>query len=242
SAYPFSVFYSAAYTESLFLLGTIGACLAFERERWVAAALFGLLVGLTRPNGCLLSVTLAILACAPLFVRTAHRSTLGLVRRLAVAAMPGIGLLIHSAYIYMLTGDAFAWASVQQAWGRNLQSSREYVQWTTRALSDQGVLFWVESAPLQILQTIAALFALAMVWPVWRRLGPAYAVLVLANVLPPLLKGGVLSMGRLTSTLFPVFAALALSLPPNRRDAWVLLFALGQALVAVLFFTWRPLY
>jgi hypothetical protein len=33
-----------------------------------------------------------------------------------------------------------------------------------------------------------------------------------------------------------------LSIPPSRREVWVLLFALGQALVAVLFFTWRPLY
>lgn len=242
AAYPFSVFFSAAYTESLFLLGTIGACLAFERERWVVASAFGLLVGLTRPNGCMLSVTLAILACVPWFSRAAARSMGWLLLRLTVAAMPGIGMLLHSAYIYSITGDAFAWLNVQQAWGRNFGSSRDYAWWTVRALSEQGVLFWIESAPLQILQTVAALFALVMAWPVWRRIGPAYAVLVLTNVLPPLLQGGVLSMGRLTSTLFPVFAALAATLPANRRDAWILLFGLGQGLIAVLFFTWRPLY
>jgi hypothetical protein len=156
--------------------------------------------------------------------------------------MPGIGMLLYSAYVYTLAGDPFAWLKVQEAWNRSFESTRDYVDWTVRAVTQQGVLFWFASAPLQILQTVAALFGLVMVWPVWRRLGPAYAVLVLASLLPPLLKGGVLSMGRMTSTMFPVFAALALGMSPRHRDVWILLFALGQGLVAVLFFTWRPLY
>jgi hypothetical protein len=81
-----------------------------------------------------------------------------------------------------------------------------------------------------------------MTWPVWRRFGAPYAVLMLANLLPPLLKGGPLSMGRMTSTLFPMFAALALMIPPQRRGTWFLLFALGQGLVTAAFFTWRPVY
>jgi hypothetical protein len=242
SAYPFSVFYSAAYTESVFLFATIGTCLAFERGRWAAAALLGLLVGLTRPNGCMLSLALAVLACEPLLRKDADRAPARVVGRLFVAAMPGLGMLLYSAFLYSFTGDAFAWMKVQEAWGRNFGATLDYANWTVRALRDQGVLFWVRSAPLEILQTAAALFALAMVWPVWRRLGAAYAVLLLANLLPPLAKGGVLSMGRMTSTLFPLFAAMAIAMPPPRRETWVLLFALGQGLVAVLFFTWRPLY
>jgi hypothetical protein len=49
-------------------------------------------------------------------------------------------------------------------------------------------------------------------------------------------------MGRMTSTLFPVFAALALAVPPERRGTWLLFFALGQGLIAAIFFTWRPVY
>jgi mannosyltransferase PIG-V len=242
SAYPFAVFYSAAYTESVFLLGSVGACLAFERERWGSAALFGLLVGLTRPNGCLLSLTLAVLACAPLLEADRKLSPSQLVLRLSVAAMPGIGMLLYSSYVYTLAGDPLAWMKVQQAWGRNFETTMSYVRWTVRALSEQGIFFWLKAAPLEIVQTAALLFGLAMVWPVWRRLGAAYAVFLLASLLPPLFKGGVLSMGRMTSTLFPMFAVLAMAIPPHRREVWLLLFALGQGFVAVLFFTWRPLY
>ena len=62
SAFPFALFYNVPYTESLFLLGAVGACSCFLRRRWIASSCFGLLVGLTRPNGCFVSIPLGIIA------------------------------------------------------------------------------------------------------------------------------------------------------------------------------------
>ena len=59
--YPFSLFHGAVYTESLYLLGVVGAVLACRRERWTQAMAWGALVGLTRPNGFVLSATLGVL-------------------------------------------------------------------------------------------------------------------------------------------------------------------------------------
>jgi Gpi18-like mannosyltransferase len=61
SAYPFAVFFSAPYTEGVFLLTAVGAFYHFRRRDWWIAATWGLLAGSTRPNGCLLSVALACL-------------------------------------------------------------------------------------------------------------------------------------------------------------------------------------
>jgi len=88
----------------------------------------------------------------------------------------------------------------------------------------------------------AVLFVLATVWPVFRRIGFPYAVLIVINVFPPLMMGGLLSMGRVTSVLFPVFVWLAATIPGPHRAAWVVGFAMLQAIVAAAFFTWRPLY
>jgi hypothetical protein len=46
----------------------------------------------------------------------------------------------------------------------------------------------------------------------------------------------------MTSTLFPIFVALAAMLPEAFITPFVLTFALGQGLVASLFFTWRPMF
>ena len=96
--------------------------------------------------------------------------------------------------------------------------------------------------PFDTLNTLAVLFVLAMFWTVLRRLGLAYATFVALNLVPPIFAGGALSMGRMTSTLFPVFIALAARLPRQAIPVWVTAFAVLQGLVAALFFTWRELF
>ena len=87
-----------------------------------------------------------------------------------------------------------------------------------------------------------ALFALAAVWPVARRLGLAYGLFILINVLPALSIGGLLSAGRFSSVLFPAFVWLADVIPPPHRAAWIASFAAFQAYNAALYYTWRPMF
>ena len=248
AAYPFAAFFNAPYTEGLFLLGAVGAFYYFHRERWVAASLFGLLVGLSRPNGCFVSVPLAILGAQALYLRwksdSGSLAWTSLARpaaiRLLVAAMPGIAMLAFTAYLRWVTGVWFAWARMQEAWGRT---------WGTRPLAQgwewlttEGVMTVSRGVPFDMLNTFAVLFVLAMFWTVLRRLGIAYAAFVALNLVPPIFAGGALSMGRITSTLFPVFIALAATLPRQAVPAWAAAFAVMQGLVAALFFTWRELF
>ncbi len=65
---------------------------------------------------------------------------------------------------------------------------------------------------------------------------------ILITILPPMSAGGLLSMGRVTSMLFPVFLWMGAAVPARHRVAWIGVFALLQGFVAVMFFTWRPLY
>jgi hypothetical protein len=65
--------------------------------------------------------------------------------------------------------------------------------------------------------------------------------MILLNVLLPLLMGGVLSMGRVTSVIFPIFLWLGAAIPAHHRSGWLVGFAMLQAVCAVAFFTWRPL-
>src|SRR5262249_27144310 len=92
AAYPFAIFYGAIYSESLFLLAALGAFYHFRRQEFVRAASWALLVGLTRPNGALMSVPLALLALS-----RSHRANVA--TALAAAAMCGAGTLIYSAFI-----------------------------------------------------------------------------------------------------------------------------------------------
>jgi hypothetical protein len=243
AAYPFAVFFSAPYTESLFLLGTVGAIYHFRREEWIKAGAWGLLVGLTRPNGCFLSAVLACVLAERLW-KARTSSTLPnsyWLKSLASAAMPGVGMLAYSAYVERLTGAYFGWARLHEAWGRSY-SGFAPVERAYGWITDEGLLHTIEGVPFDALNSLGLIFALLMLWPVFRRLGPALGLFVVVNVIPPMLAGGVLSIGRLTATLFPVFLALAAIAPPRVVTAFVIAFAAGQGLAAALFFTWRPLF
>jgi hypothetical protein len=257
AAYPFALFFSAPYTESLFLLSAVGAFYHYRRGEWVASSAWGLVLGLTRPNGCFASVPLAILGLQQMSAPGWHRlirgstvssgparSVIGwrpAATRLLTAAMPGIGMLLFTAYLHNLTGVWFAWTRSHEAWGRTYQGLAPFTtgySW----LHNDSLVTVVTNVPYNTLNTIAVLFGLALTYPVFRRLGAAWGVFVLINLVPPLFAGGVLSMGRLTSTLFPLFLALAVLIPPRAAAGWAAGFGVAQGLCAALFFTWRELF
>jgi Mannosyltransferase (PIG-V) len=249
ATYPFAVFYSVAYTEALFLLTITGAVYHFRREQLVRSACWGIVAGLTRPNGCFLSIVLGLMAIAPLW--EAKRSlpalppAIGWPRlsaRIVAAAAPGIGMLIFSAYIYTLTGNAFQWTAQNAAWGREYRGLDNLVIDRVGFIATNGLYAYASTQTIDFFYLTAVLFVLGSTWPVYKRFGLPYAVMLLINVLPPLAAGGLLSMGRVTSVLFPAFLWMGGALPAQHRTAWIAFFACLQGFVAAMFFTWRPLY
>jgi uncharacterized membrane protein len=82
--------------------------------------------------------------------------------------------------------------------------------------------------------------ALALI-PITTLLGAAYTLFVAGNIAPPLLRHGLMSVGRFSSVLFPVFAWLATRVHGRARTRLIVAFAVGQAVLAALFFTWHPI-
>jgi hypothetical protein len=249
AAYPFAVFFSAAYTEALFLLTLMGAMHHFHKNELWRAATWGFLCGLTRPNGSLLSIVLALMAIEPLWDATRRRWTLPppegwnwITRRILAAAAPGFGMLAFSAFIWRLTGNPFTWTMQNVAWGRVYRSLDSIVSDRVDFIANNGWYTYASTQTIDMFYLLAVVLCLAAVWPVYRRFGIAFAALILITILPPLSAGGLLSMGRVTSILFPVFLWLGGAIPPQHRNAWVGFFALLQGFVAVMFFTWRPLF
>lgn len=255
AAYPFALFFGAVYTESLYLLGTLGAFYHFRRRELWAAGAWGLLVGLTRPNGCFVSIPLAIMAVGPWLPgwlaggpaenierAPARRSFGALVPALVSAAMPGVGVLLYSAFIWKLTGNPLAWAAGHAAWGREYVGLGTLVADRYAWLTTEGVYAYSSQVPGDLVNGLGALFVLIAAVPVARRLGLAYAVFILVNILPPMAAGGLLSVGRFSSVMFPAFIWLATAVPASHRTGWVASFMAFQAFNASLFYTWRELY
>lgn len=250
AAYPFAVFFVGLYTESLYLLAAVAVFHHFaRRELWRAAA-WGVLAGLTRPNGSLISVALAVLAVSPWLPASiaggpapaGPRDRRSPVAAILFAAAPGLGMLIYSAFLWRTTGHPLAWAAGHGAWGRTYNGLTVLVTERYDWIASQGLSGYMSSGPQDFLNALGVVFVLAAAWPVARRLGLAYAAFILINILPPLAEGGLLSAGRFSSVLFPAFVWFASAVPARHRTGWIATFAALQALSAAMFFTWRPLF
>jgi hypothetical protein len=255
ATYPFALFFGAIYVEPLMLLGMTATFYHFTHARFGRAALWGLLVGLTKTNGFLLSIPLAMLAISDQVMRlraAAQSDREGwaaddgarwkILKAMSAAAMPGVGMLLYSAYVWQVAGDPFGWLKAHGAWGREYQGLLTLVGDRVNIIASAGVEGYVASLPLDVINALGVCFVLAAVWPVGRKLGAAYAVLILVFILPPLAAGGLVSAGRFSSVLFPAFIWLAGAVPPKHRPAWLASFAAFQALNAAMFYTWRQLY
>ncbi|MCU1384743.1 MAG: putative integral rane protein [Acidobacteria bacterium] len=240
STFPYALYFSAVYTESLFLFLSVSAFYAMRRGRLGWVAVCGGAAGLTRPNGFWLALPLACLALWPPDRGAAGDSPGRPVRlsmALTAAAVPLIGVLIFSGYLYWRFGDAIAWVHGQAAWGVPLL--------LRRGAPDPGKLPGeLAIKPIEVVVWIGniAAFVTAMlaIRPISKRFGLAYGAWVAINIFPPVAAHLFMSLGRFVSVLFPFFFWLAIRVPRNRVVRVAGVFAACQAIFAIWFFLWRP--
>jgi Mannosyltransferase (PIG-V) len=244
ATYPYAVFFSVVYTESLFLFLTVGAFYAMRRRYLSLAALSGFAAGLTRPNGFWLALPLLWLAATipsdasddaakprPWWKQRRR------VTAILVALAPLAGVAVFSAYLYVRFGDALAWVHGQAAWGTPLLG-RGPAPDPVRTPEDLRLK--MSEVMVYVGDIAAFFFAASSILPIARRLGVAYGLWIAVNIFPPVAAHLFISLGRFTSVLFPLFFWLALVVPRPRLARAAAVFAAGQALLAVGFFLWRP--
>jgi hypothetical protein len=135
---PVAYYFSAVYTESMFLALSVGAFLAARTERWALAGVLGFVAAAARNSGAVLVVPLLLMylygprgASAVPTVRTALRRSTGRVGGrvwlrvrprypikpdiLYIALVP-LGLLAFVAFLGITTGDGLAPFHVQSSW------------------------------------------------------------------------------------------------------------------------------
>jgi hypothetical protein len=226
-AFPFAVYFSAVYTESLFLLAIVGAFFHLRRREFARAACWGLAAGFVRPNGFLLAAPAAWFAITmpPISSRPA---------RAAAVVAPLAGAVCYSAYLRFAVGQPFAWITDQAAWPTIAPWAASTAAYAPGPIPLRDILIHAGNAASLAL-------AVASLWPVTRLLGAGYSLFVALNIAPAVARHGLLSLGRFTSVMFPIFIWLARRTGPRHRRLMLIGFAAAQALAAALFFTWRPL-
>jgi len=111
--FPTAFFFSAVYTESLFLLFAVGTLYAARRGEWLLAGIVGLLAALTRSAGVMLLAPMAVL-----FIQQYGWNPRRWFPNAFAAAIPAAGPLIFGWILTSSNMKFFDWVNQQWQWNR----------------------------------------------------------------------------------------------------------------------------
>ncbi len=198
AAFPASYFFSLPWTSSLFLLVTLGSFLAAKREIWWLAGLCAGLASATRYNGIFLFPALLLFYWQ---TKRPFRLRANMVGLLLAPA----GLLAFMGYLYVITGNALAFADAQAAW-------RVRMGFFVQPL----VTFIISPFELsagwnfRLLNFSAAVMALACGLAWLKRREWTWAFYTLISVIIPLSTVTLEGHTRYMAVIFPIFIMLAI--------------------------------
>lgn len=233
SVFPFSFYFSAVYSEGLFLFLAVAALYLGGQGRWATASLCALLCGATRVPGLALAPALALLYLER--VRFDLRKVRPDVLWLGLSVL---GPVLFYTYLQVQFGDpwlAFKATRVPGWWQGGF--SLKPVERAVRALRSLENLRTGQFPVVYNLNLLAAALCLGSVVAVLRRQPLAWGVFSLLIVASGVLQPG--GWGRYVLPAFPVFLAWALAMESRLAfTGAVVLSSLLLALLTILYTHW----
>ena len=238
--FPTALFFSAVYTEGLFLALSVGAFYSARRGWWARAAVLAMLASATRNTGVLLLLPLVVMYLHGPRENPAPGPRIR--PNFAWLALVPLGLAAFFVYLHFHTGDAFtSFTATKEIWGRETEplaglwqgaeaAARSLAQIAapssdslptdtyenTGDLSNPLVL-----AQVNLLDFAFLAFAIVACVGALRRLPLAYGLYAAAGIVVPLSAPApyepLMSMPRYLAVLFPLHIWLALQLGRGRR-------------------------
>jgi hypothetical protein len=225
--YPFSFFFSAVYSESLFLLAAVGALALGEQRRWGWAALSAAAAGATRLVGAMLVLGLLLLYLDQISFDWRRI-------RLDILWLPAglLGTLGYMIFLAARFGSPFQFAESQYVPGWGAGTGLASAWHTIGGLSPAAILAGqyraMDLIHLLLLPPALALAALAA-----RKLSIAYAAWSIATLLVSFALWR--SMGRFIAVAFPLFIVAAVLLDDRRYQAVAYTCVLLLALFTIMY-------
>lgn len=217
--FPTSFYFSAVYSESLFLLCTVASFYNARNGRWGWAGLWGAFSALARVTGVFLLVPLSVLF---------WRRYSGNWKAFLFLFQIPLAFLFILISFWNLSGDPFIFLHTQASWERSSSFPWEPL-W---AFLQEPQIYHFMNASHDFLLTLLTLLCLPAIFKRWPELG-IYCLYIL---LLPLSTGVLMSMSRYLLSCFPVLMILGVWGKNEMFDRMILMsFLLGLGWFSGLF-------
>jgi len=191
--FPTAFFFTAIYTEALFLFLATGLMFFMKQSKWWIVAFFGFFAGMTREVGGVLILPIAYV----IFTDFKHEK----LQKIIALLSPIAGVMAVLFIYYLSSGDPLIFLAKHGEFGKSL--SLPYMP-IINAIKDiaGGSIYagW---------NLFCFLFTVILTWLVYKKLPKEYFFYCLAVLLPPLFSSNLEGYSRYLLVAFPLFMVLA---------------------------------
>ncbi len=217
--FPTSFYLGALYTESLFLLLSVGTFYFARQNRWWLSAIFGILACTTRVFGVLLLPALLI----DVFI---YKKSLK--NWYPILLIP-TGLLVYMSYLYLTVGDPFAFYNLQSIIGEHRQKGiilfpQVIYRYLNILIHYQKIDIFLTTFLLEFITTM--IFFVVPILAYFKKVRWSYIFYSLVSLLLPTIQGSFSSGGRYVLVIFPVFIMMALFVEKWPRTLQIIMYIL----------------
>jgi len=218
--FPTAFFLNAVYTESLFLFLSLATFYYGLEKKFLWAGIFGLFASLSRVTGILLFIPL-LWEYFKSYNFNAIRSFNP--RLLSIFLIP-LGTSSFFLYHYVKFNDLFLFFRVENWWGRIFKLNKNHF-----------LLFSNSAIANFCLDTFFILFALIILYFVFKKLRISYGLYILSTLAIALSTGTFMSVGRYILVLFPIYILLSSIKNQYLQRVWIFISTLLLAMYTILF-------
>lgn len=216
--FPTAFFFNVIYTESLFLFLTLGTFYSSFRKKFLVAGVIAFLGAFTHSNGMFLALPIAW----EVWRTYGWKGVFSW--KILPALLAPLGTFLFVTYDYLRFGDPLLFFKIQSSWGRSFS-----INW------DHFSFFSHPSIVNMGIDGFLAVFIIGATCAVYRNLSALYAVFMSLTLFAAFSSGTLMSVGRYSLVMFPLFILLATVKNETARYAWILTSTLFLALDIILF-------
>lgn len=215
--FPTAFFFNVIYTESLFLFLTIAVFYYAFKRRFYLAGLFAFLGALTHSNGAFFALPILW----EIVRVNGWRNLLPIKewKKLIPVLFAPFGSFLFLTYDYLKFGDPMLFFKIQSAWGRSFS-----INW------DHFSFFSHPSIVNMFIDIFLAVFIITATILVWKKLSPLYSIFMSLTLFAAFSSGTLMSVGRYSLVMFPLFILLAKIKDRTWLLTWVMFSVLFFAL------------
>ncbi|GCE18346.1 membrane protein [Dictyobacter kobayashii] len=223
--FPYTIFFSAGYTESLFLFFCLAACYLLQRglkRDWWLASLCGGIAAATRETGAVIAIVFVVAFMQRYwpFSQRFRTNPWRFLNALCSLILLPLGVLLYMYYLYQTRGNPLLFLHAAIAWDRS-----PAIPFSALFLAFKDLLFFavpLDSLYNNLLDLAFTLLPLYLLIKYWRCLPLAYSLFSLALLLYSLstvvsTPNPLMSIPRYLMVIFPCIMLFALEWKHKRR-------------------------